>query len=542
MSAQTGVASLPPPPPSVRGVPRLRARWDRLFTDPNPVWIREMRQAARLPRTPVILATLTAMMTLLICSVGGVAAANAEPAKVGIGLFHTFFSLAFAVVTWVGPAVAASTIASERSGRTWEALELTGLGAARIARGKFLAALTYISLYIVMLAPVGALPFLFGGVTATEIVLAFLLLAVFAVLSVAFGLAMSSKFSSPALAILITLFVATSTSLAMYLGGGLGLSYAAHELWPGVSGGPPVWLPTAYVRGDFGLEYVAFLLLAPVALTAIPAWLFYEGTIANMAAPSEDRSTRLRVWMLVSAPLLTATAILPGLATAELGWFVVGAMLLFTFYLFTAFLMTGEPLGPSYRVTVHWQRANAGALRRYFGPGVLKGASLLLWLALASTCLLLGAGFSVLASAEAQGLAALGTYALCFLTFIIGFGAWSRAGSNGAAVPRVLLLVVLFLAVVGPWIVMAMAGIFATGSEASVIAAPSPAYAFSMLTALTQSSHDQRVTVAAGLTCSAAWALLGMGLLMIALARTKRRVREERTVRDALESSLQAPG
>ena len=51
MSAQTGVASLPPPPPSVRGVRRLRAHWDRLFTDPNPVWLREMRQAARLPRT-----------------------------------------------------------------------------------------------------------------------------------------------------------------------------------------------------------------------------------------------------------------------------------------------------------------------------------------------------------------------------------------------------------------------------------------------------------------------------------------------------------
>ncbi|HVJ19505.1 MAG TPA: ABC transporter permease [Polyangiaceae bacterium] len=541
MSAQTGVASLPPPPPSVRGVRRLRAHWDRLFTDPNPVWLREMRQAARLPRTPVILATLTAMVTLLICSVGGVAAVSAEPAKVGIGLFHTFFTLAFAVVTWVGPAVAASTIASERSGRTWEALELTGLGAARIARGKFLAALTYISLYIVMLAPVGALPFLFGGVTATEIVLAFLLLGVFAVLSVAFGLAMSSKFSSPTMAILITLCVASSTSLALYLGGGLGLSYAAHELWPGVSGGPPVWLPGAYVRADFGLEYLAFLVLAPLALTAVPAWLFYEITIANMAAPSDDRSSRLRVWTLVSGPILTATAILPGLATAELGWFVVGAMLIFTFYLFAAFLVTGEPLGPSHRVEVHWQRQNAGVLRRYLGPGVLKGASLLLWLGSGSLLALLGAGALVLRGAEAQGLAALGSYALCFLVFVVGFGAWARARSNGAAVPRVLLLVALFLAVVGPWIVMAMAGIFATSNEASVMAAPSPAYAFFMLNALTQASHDQRVILAAGLTSALAWGLLGIGLLLMALGRTKRRVREERTLREALESPAAQP-
>jgi len=543
MSAQTGVASLPPPPPSLRGLRRLRARWDRLFTDPNPVWMREMRQAARLQRTPVILATLTAMITLLICSVGGVAAASAEPAKVGIGLFQTFFSLAFFVVTWVGPAVAASTIASERSGRTWEALELTGLGAARIARGKFLAALTYISLYIVMLAPVGALPFLFGGVTATEIVLAFLLLGIFAVLSVAFGLAMSSKFSSPTLAILITLCVATSTSIAVYLTGGLGLSYAAHELWPGVSGGPPVWLPTAYGRADFGLEYLAFLVLAPVALTIIPAWLFYEITIANMAAPSDDRSTRLRVWMLVSGPILTATAILPGLATAEVGWFVVGVVLLFAFYLFAAFLVTGEPLGPSHRVEVHWQRQNASALRRYLGPGVLKGASLLLWLGSGSLMALLAVGALVLGGSDALGLLAFGAYALCFLVFIVGFGAWSRARSSTGTVPRILLFVALFVAVLGPWIVMAVAGIFASGNETSVVAAPSPAYAFYMLNALTQSSHDQPVILAAGLTSALSWGLLGIGLLVMALGRTKRRVREERTLREALESpAAAAPG
>ncbi len=44
-----------------------------------------------------------------------------------------------------------------------------------IARGKFLAAYTNIAMYIVMLAPAGALPFLFGGVTATEVLAAFAL-------------------------------------------------------------------------------------------------------------------------------------------------------------------------------------------------------------------------------------------------------------------------------------------------------------------------------------------------------------------------------
>jgi hypothetical protein len=522
VSAQTGVASLPPPP-SLRGIGRVRAELSRWATDPNPVWMREMRQAARLPRTPVILATLTAMMTLLMCSVGGVASVNAEPAQVGIGLFHTFFSLAFAVVTWVGPAVAASTIASERSGRTWEALELTGLGASKIARGKFLAAVTYISLYIVMLAPVGALPFLFGGVTATEIVLAFVLLGIFAVLSVAFGLAMSSKFSSPALAILVTLFVATTSSLGIYLGGGVGLSVLAHDLWPGVSSGPPVWLPTAYVRADFGLDYVAFLILAPIALTAVPAWLFYEVTIANMAAPSDDRSTRLRVWMLVSGPVLTATAILPGISTRDLRWFIAGATFVFVFYVFCTFLA---------------ERRGAGKLRRFLGPGVMRAASILLWLGCASLLSTVAAAALALPAKKAEGVVAFGGYALCFLVFVVGCGAWSRSRSNGAAVPRVLVMLALFLAVVGPWIAMAIAGIFTTSDEAMVMAAPSPIYAFLMVDALTGSLPRRDLILAAGSVCSAAWALVGLGLLLMAASRASRRVREERTMRDALETAL----
>ena len=137
MTSDPGLASMPPPPSSRHGAARPSSAFERWRDQPNPVWIRELKQAARLQRTPIILAVVTGMMTLLICSVGGVASTTAEPAKVGVGIFHTFFSLAFAVVTWVGPAVAANTIAGERGGRTWEALQLTGLSAATIARGKY---------------------------------------------------------------------------------------------------------------------------------------------------------------------------------------------------------------------------------------------------------------------------------------------------------------------------------------------------------------------------------------------------------------------
>src|SRR3954471_10004928 len=110
---------------------------------PNAIWMREMRQSARLARTPWVLFALTLVLSLLMCSIGGIAATtNTAPAVIGQTLFQTFFSLAYLVVILVGPAVAANSIASEREGRTWEAVLLTGLRPKEIARGKFLAAYT----------------------------------------------------------------------------------------------------------------------------------------------------------------------------------------------------------------------------------------------------------------------------------------------------------------------------------------------------------------------------------------------------------------
>ena len=207
-----------------------------------------------------------------------VASTTSEPAKVGVGIFHTFFSLAFAVVTWVGPAVAANTIAGERSGRTWEALQLTTLTPRSIARGKFLAAFTYISLYIVMLVPVGALPFLFGGVTASEVLIAFALLFLMALLAVAFGLAISAKFSSPAAAIIVTLLVALPVSLVAYGGGGVELVLCGARTVAWSPSGPPVAgcpRPTSVPTSACPIS--AFLLLLPAVLTAIPALAVLRG-------------------------------------------------------------------------------------------------------------------------------------------------------------------------------------------------------------------------------------------------------------------------
>jgi hypothetical protein len=534
MSAQTGRPTVQPPPPSSRRLERARIEVDRLQNDPNPVWMRELRQAARLQRTPIILAVVTGMVTLIICSIGGIASVATEPAQVGTTLFHTFFSVAFFVVTWAGPAVAASAIASERGGRTWEALLLTGLGAPAIARGKFLASLTYISLYIVMLAPVGVLPFLFGGVTATEVVLAFVLLFLFGVLSVAFGLSISSKFATPVAAVVVTLFVAVTLSSVLYIMLGVVLAGAAHELWPGVIAWAPVWLPTAYVRADFGLEYVSLLVIAPLAAIALPAWLLYEVTVANMAGISDDRSSGLRRWFLASAPCITLVTLAPLFASADWQWAVAGSSVLLLFLLFMAFVFAGEPLGPSRRVRVHWDRTGASMIRRALGPGVLRACSQLLLVGVTAFAVEAVVGVAWLSSMGKPGpstgperVLVFNAYAAAFFVFVVGFSAWTRARATSALVPRLLLLGVLFLATVGPFIAMAIAGVIAdAGTSTRVLAAPSPFFVFNMIDALDGPSSERDFVLGAGLACIAAWSLLGMGLLGAAGIRSRRVVSE----------------
>jgi ABC-type transport system involved in multi-copper enzyme maturation permease subunit len=533
MSAQTGTPSFVPPVPSSRAIDLARARIHRAKSEPNPIWIRELKQSARLLRTPYILMTLTGLVAWLMCAIGGIGSMTGNPASTGVVLFHTFFSVAFFVVMLVGPALAANSVASEREGRTWEAVVLTGLPPKGVAWGKFLSAVTAVAMYIVMMAPVGALPFLFGGVTATEVIVAFAFLFLFAILSVAFGLAISSKMDSGRTAIALTLLLAVPLTLIAYFGLGLGLSFAAHEAWPAVLGGPPVWLPTAYERAPLSLEYVTFLVIVPIASIVLPAWFFYEVTVANLTSWSDDRSTGLKRWFAVMTPLLVVATVAPA-ASAPTSEPSVASMLamtvMFSFLAFAIFVFLGEPIGPSRRVLVRWERSKAGWLTRFFGPGLMRTTVLVTVLGLAALGAIGAVGaavawFSPLVttsrSLQVAAVVAFLGYASAYFLFLAGFGAWIRARSSTAGVARLMLLVAIFLTAAGPWIIAAIAGVIADrpGSDALVVAAPSPFYVIVLVKAL----HDPNgeFVIAAGAICAFAWAMIGLGLMAAAGAKSK---------------------
>ncbi len=502
----------------------------RLVSEPNPIWMREMRQSLRLGRTPWILLVLTLTISLVLCTAGGVAASERmSPAQVGSGLFQAFFSFGYMVVVVVGPAVAANGIAAEREGRTWEAVLLAGLDANELTRGKFLAAYTTLALYIVTLAPIGALSFLFGGVTATEVVVAFAFLFLVAALSVAFGLAVSSLMQSLRGALVVTLALAVFIGPMLYGTFGIGGSLVIHNQWSDVPEGLPIWLPVAWTRAELGLRYVIVLLLVPLVLLVVPARFLFEVTIANLTGDTDDQSTGLKRWFLFSTPPLAAVCVIPTVLASHNNQrdLSIGMQCLFFVYaLFCALLFAREPIGPSRRVRVHWDRRGASSLQRFFGPGLAKTSVLV-----ALVGVLAIGGLSLfdavvtapgLTDTDTARILLLASYAAPFFIFTVGLLAWLRSRGANAWVARVIAVGLLFLISAGPWVVAAIVGALASNrgdKDWLVIGAPSPFYVFLMIDEVRHSTSTAARLIFAGMAAEIFWGAAGLFLLWRASRR-----------------------
>ena len=109
--------------------------WQRRLWQ-SPLLVRELRQAVRTGRSIVILLILAVLVGLLVISIAGAFGMGKGPVNLGPVLFQVFFSLAFFIVLVVGPTMAAVGVASEKDGRTLEALVLAGLDGRAIGRSR----------------------------------------------------------------------------------------------------------------------------------------------------------------------------------------------------------------------------------------------------------------------------------------------------------------------------------------------------------------------------------------------------------------------
>jgi hypothetical protein len=218
-------------------------------------------------------------------------------------------------------------------------------------------------------------------------------------------------------------------------------------------------------------------------------------------------------------------------------WALVGVTASWSFAGLAAFLIAGEPLGPSARVETRWAMRGAGRLRRWLGPGVVRAGATAALVALVTLAAGTLAGVA-LAKTRDQLRAALafGAYAAAFSLFLIGFCVWMRSRSHTGAVPRVLGLGALFVALLGPYIALAIAGILAdSGEHIPLFAAPSPAFAFVVVDRYHSPGGDAELYGLASATAAAGWALLGIGLFATGAVRARRRWLSDRARTAPLE-------
>jgi ABC-type transport system involved in multi-copper enzyme maturation permease subunit len=515
--------------------------------EPNPLLVRELRQSLRLPRLPWQISAVVALVGLGMLSIGSLEGPRGRPAQLGVLLFQGFVSILLGYVALMGPATAAGAIAAEREGRTLEPLLLTGLTPRDVARGKFLAAFGTIALQVLALFPLSAIPFLFGGVTAAELIVAVLYVIIIAAVSVAFGLAVASRTQTLRAALAISVILpAAALPVAFGIVLGVGETVSRRK-WPFLQGGGPIWWASAYTSVPFGIDYVLWLILWPLVAIGLPFWLFTTLTAANLAGANDDRSTGVKRWFLGATIALSIVGFLTCFrvdASGAVAAAVVMQVLIATLLMIGVSLFVGDPLTASRLVRARWERTHAGPFRRFVGPGLLRGAVLVIVCAAIalSACFAggvlgsqLGGLRNVIGSPSAtsgqagvgNALAIIIVYTFLFTVFLVGFASFlrTRKRSSAAPVARAWTIAVTVIALVVPWILFTILGSFDRATrDNAIFAAPSPAYAYYAFERELKRFGDGADHTVAALAAALAWGAAGVVLLGLAWERARRAV------------------
>jgi len=376
-------------------IERVRAAVTGWVEDPNPILLKELRATFRTAMFVRFLYIAVGLVSLLVLAVGAVAASGElPPATVGQVLFQLFFGSTLFVICLIAPGYAATAITSEREQRTWESLQLSGMNASRVVRGKFLAAYASIALVVVSLAPVSGIGFLFGGVAPTQVAVGLLSMLVALAPAIAFGIALSARLPSTRLAIVVATIVYLPMSFfGVFMMTGFG--DVAHREWHLSMQGPFFYTDAFTTRAGEWDTWV-ILLGGTVYAVAMPVWFLLASAVAGVRPAAENRAAPLKRWAIVNTLATAAVclgAVLSMGSARDMGQMslvaLTGVGMLVGFY---ALLFANEPPLPPrpYEVALQqaplWRRALA-----VFGPGAAGtlrfGAALIV--GTAATCFVL---------------------------------------------------------------------------------------------------------------------------------------------------------
>ncbi len=234
MSTDVGV-----PPPTAPGRGLLPAVFD------NPVILKELRGRMRGARAFVVLTVyllllgaFTALIYVAVAESALAVGGQVNMGEIGRTLFTGIIGIEMMLVAFIAPAFTAGAISGEREHQTYELLRTTLLAPSKLVLGKLLAALFYVLLLLLAAVPLQSIAFFFGGVAETEVILAFVILFVTALLFCTMGLYFSSRARRTMSASVVTYAVAAfiTFGLPMILGSillVLGTSTSGWQSMPG---------------------------------------------------------------------------------------------------------------------------------------------------------------------------------------------------------------------------------------------------------------------------------------------------------------------
>jgi ABC-type transport system involved in multi-copper enzyme maturation permease subunit len=188
--------------PAVILPPKKRAALPNVFKRmaENPVILKELRGRMRGRRAFVLLTTYLVIISLFIGAIYAILAAQSDLSYVdpsfrqnfGKIIFSSVVLFEFLMIGFIGPALTAGAITSERERQTFDLLRTTLLSARDLVFGKLGSACMYLFLLVLTALPIEALAFILGGVGIEEILVSSLMLVVNIVFFCALGLFCSS--------------------------------------------------------------------------------------------------------------------------------------------------------------------------------------------------------------------------------------------------------------------------------------------------------------------------------------------------------------
>jgi len=149
---------------------------DRLnhLAQANPLISKELRSRMRSGRTIILLTVYLSVLSLVALGFYWIIYASASlrspyDQQVGRDLLYAIVTFGTLLVTFLAPAVTAGAISGERERQTFDLLMTTLLRPRAIVLGKMGAALAFLLLLILAVAPLESLAFMIGGVAPEEI-------------------------------------------------------------------------------------------------------------------------------------------------------------------------------------------------------------------------------------------------------------------------------------------------------------------------------------------------------------------------------------